>query len=274
MAYPRFPVKPEDQEALSTARDDIHALGDAVEETLLQCFEAPAAGSAIENCKPRDPDRYWLGAAYSCINVAVDHLRGLAQAWSAKERGGLPHTAGFTLIRGATEAAARGCWLSDPALSNSSRIARGILEWDYSIERFTQHAHDAPRARGLRTTLTTTIAGDRIMLVGRKVQGRTCRGEKRPFITDLIKAQLPRLGGPAYGLLSGYAHAEVWVTLFDRIPAGADKGYVVVDVPKQLALLRDAALPLVGQAVGSIVQLAGHDRAEWDARTTALIVGT
>ena len=183
----------------------------------MQCFEAPSVGSTVEACKPRDPDRYRLGAAYSCVNVSVDHLRALSKAWSPS-RVGLPHTAGFTLVRGATEAAARGCWLADPALNNSGLIARGILEWDYSIERFTQHAHDAPRARTLRATLTATIAGDRIMLMGRNVQGRTCRGEKRPLITDLIKAQMPRLGGPTYGLLSGYAHAEVWVTLFDRIP--------------------------------------------------------
>jgi hypothetical protein len=263
-------LEPGERDAVTRAGDDIRALSKAADDVITRCVNAPASTSAVATSRGRKPDEYWLTTAYSSVLVATDHLRALRAAWAAEQ--GMPHSAGYTLIRGAAEAAARACWLADCSISSRQRIARGILEWDYSMDRIRRADEDGEHARRIRAGFDTTIVDVGYPLLGRRVEGRICDGERRPKITDLMKAQLP-VGGLAYALLSGYAHAEVWVMMLDWEPAGPNGVVVALNITRQLNLLRVAALFLLKEAVGSLVELAALDVSAWERRALPLVFG-
>jgi hypothetical protein len=142
---PKFALEPKEREALARARADVKALVTASEEALNLCTQAPVPGSPLAIAVGSDIERFWVTTATSAINVSVDNLRALSVAWTAEQ--GVPHSAGYTLIRSATEAAARASWLATPGVSPRVRAARGIVEWDYSIECFRHLDEDGEHRR-------------------------------------------------------------------------------------------------------------------------------
>jgi hypothetical protein len=275
---PHIPVfmTPDEHAALEKASEDVRSLIDAVEETFDQCVHRPVPASAVEVCSMKDPEGWWLMYAQFSINVGIDHLRTLLAAWAAPR--GLPHAAGYTLIRGATEAAARACWLVDSSLIPRERTARGILERQYTIGRLEQlkvegnSQHIQQRRAGFAATIASA---------GFTVTGRKCESQERPGITRLMKSLLtaPTQSGAgtagelAYSLLSGYAHAETWVLLMDMKPVGSGMSAVDPSVSRQILLLRVAALRLLHTAVCWVVELAGLDVSGWKRSALPWVFG-
>jgi hypothetical protein len=265
-------AKPDERDALRKARDDVRTVIALVDEELTRCIDAPGPESAIAACVSKDPDRYWLTAAGSAVNVATDHLRALLTSWTDPD--GIPHSAGYTLIRGATEAAARSLWLADTKIDARERTVRGILEWDYSIECFGRVDRVGRDYRRTRALFDKTIADAGYAMVGRKIGRRKCERQERPRITELIESLLPtQTGRRAYSLLSGYAHAEVWVMMLNWELAASGKVATTLDVTTHIDLLRGAALRLLDDAVSSLAQLGGHDVAAWKRSVRPLVRG-
>src|ERR1039458_8358556 len=104
-------ISPEERDALIQARSDVLALTEAADKMLNRCISAPVAGSEVESCLLKDPDGWWLMYSHSSLYVAIDHLTALVALWAAPA---IPHSAGYTVTRGAAEAAARACWLAHP----------------------------------------------------------------------------------------------------------------------------------------------------------------
>jgi hypothetical protein len=266
-------ISPEERDALIQARSDVLALTEAADKMLNRCIAAPVAGSEVESCLLKDPDGWWLMYSHSSLYVAIDHLTALVALWAAPA---IPHSAGYTVIRGAAEAAARACWLVDPSVASRDRTARGIAEAAYDLGCMTRVEGDTESMRQRKTVFETTIAR-----AGFAVDRGACENQKHPGPTSLMHWLLSApitsgatrtTGGLAYTLLSGYAHAETWATLMDMKRVDPRMGVMALNLPRQIQLLR-LAMRLLHTGVCWTVELAGFDVEAWKQEAVPLFRG-
>jgi hypothetical protein len=266
-ALPLFVTNAE-RELLGRAADDVRALIAAADDYLGRCLKAPTTGSTVAACAGSYLDGQWVHFAAQSIHMANDHLRTLLRSWAPPDP--ISDSAGFTVVRGAAEASARACWLTDTTLSDRERTARGILEARYSWDNVARVLIDPTPALAERDRLTEAAAAVGFRLAGGSREG-TCNGERRPGSTWLLASLLPApvpseagtQGQLAYAWLSGHAHAEPWVFLLDMMRAGAGQVAAPLNVERLVSLLRVGALRLYNLAMLQMVELAGHDDAAW-----------
>jgi hypothetical protein len=267
-------ISPEERDALTKAHGDAFELLEATDAMLHRCVTAPMPASALQSCLGKEPDDWWLTYSQASLIVATDHLRALLALWSAPA---IPHSAGYTVIRGAAEAAARACWLVDPLLAFRERIARGIVERAYALERMSQAEGETQHIQESRAGFEMTVAR-----AGFAIVHLTCEKQERPRTTPLMESLLSgpitsetthtTVGGLSYKLLSGYAHAEAWATLMDMQPVGSGMAMMALNVPRQIQLLR-LAMRLLHTGVCWTVGLAGFDVEAWKQGAVPLVLG-
>jgi hypothetical protein len=269
-------TSPEERAALIKARSDVLALIGATDTMLGRCITEQASTSEVDTCLLKNPEGWWLTYSHSSLFVAADHLSALLAIWAAPA---IPHSAGYTVIRGAAEAAARACWFVDPSLASRERIARGIVERAYDLGQMRRFVGETEQVRQGRTVFDTTIAR-----AGFALDRGTCENQKRPGpgVTSLMHWLLSApitsgstgtIGGLTYALLSGYAHAETWATLMDVERVDPRMGVLALNIPRQIQLLR-LAMRLLHTGVCWTVQLAGLDVDAWKNHAVPLVLGT
>jgi hypothetical protein len=266
-------ISPEERDALMKARSDVLALTEAADKMLNRCIAGPVAGSELDSCLLKNPDGWWLMYSHSSLYVAIDHLTALVALWAAPA---IPHSAGYTVIRGAAEGAARACWLVDPSLTSRERIARGIVEHAYALDCMRRVEGDSEQIRIRRRAFEMTL-----LRAGFAVDGRVCENEARPRIATLMHQLLSApiasgsagtVGGLAYALLSGFAHAEPWATLMDMQRVDSRVAVMTLNPLLQVQVLR-LAMRLLVLGVCWTVGLAGFDVEAWKQEAVPLFRG-
>jgi hypothetical protein len=268
----------------------LHRCTSAGSAFFAEILAQPRVGSVAESSlKDKDlMEPFYLAAMY--LHVALDHYLSLQTMFipSAVPAGAagpeVRNYAPYTIVRGALETDARACWLLDPQLAPSGRIARALTERALNLREVQRL--DLKSDSGERIDYAARIA--RVSEVaarhnlGQKLnseQELVWVGERRPNMTELLNELLPErgpdtngepLGSHTYALLSARAHGNPWAVLHNMQSAGslgrhATVAEVVIDVIELMRLL-SIALRLHSEAMRRAGLLDGRETVEWEKR--------
>lgn len=270
---------PEDNAAVNAAYNHLNGLLPIASQHYFGADAKPVDGSAIAAAK-EDADLY---VAHSLAGIlfqaSEDHLLLVLGTFIG---GAIPRYALYTVIRGAIEAAAWCCWLEDPAISTTDRVARALTERFTSISALSKLGR-APKFDKQVAQMMSVASKYKIKPKNNKNAELIAFGKARPKVTDLLISLMPDatpetnglpLGDHTYKTLSARAHATGWALVEGAVPvAKADDHsklmYITVAIPELLRVLRIAS-DLHCRAVRQRLQLAGQSEHEFTAGITGL----
>lgn len=269
------PTSPDDNAAVNAAYNHVNGLLPVASSLYFDADGNPADGSELATAKG-DADLY---VAHSLAGIlfqaAEDHLLLVQGTFVG---GVIPRYGLYTVIRGALEAAAWCCWLEDPSVNATDRVARGLTERIMSLRELNKLGRAGKFAQQL--TQMQEVAqkfGIAVIPMGKTNPEPLAFGSPRPKITPLLRELLPApnaetaglsLGEHTYKTLSARAHATGWALVEGAVPMGkvndhTTLAYITADIPELLRVLR-IAVDLHTRAVLQRLKLAGRKDKEFD----------
>lgn len=262
-------MTPEETAVLEREATRLARLLSASEKFTAEAANPPVPGSRMGHAHTADlRDAY--GIAQLLILACEDHLR---TALLVLKTGPLPSFALYTLVRAAADAAVRAKHLLDPAISEQTRLARGMNErLDNINQQFKAmaaqgRAHYDQRVQHLEQR---ALANGIAVLREKRKDGAAGKvigfGEPWSKDVDLFSRYLPA-GSMAFRILSGYVHSKPWVLApgYKAQPSSDPKVGIVptdMDVGMFVAVLT-TVLDLHDASVGHWLTLAGYPAEVW-----------
>ncbi len=163
-------------------------------------------------------DTHMFGGA--TLRAASDYVRGIAELFASDHP---PLYAHLTLARAALESAVVSAWLSEPGITGSERIKRGLCELLYSANEVSALQLDArgPENVGFWKDVGASLGWP----INNSRTKPIIDGTRRPRISDGVVelsggATDARVGDLLYSRLSAVDHVT-WFGLFSAFDAGA-----------------------------------------------------
>jgi hypothetical protein len=200
------------------------------------------------------------------LDPAEDHFRTILTVLTASDA--LPRFSLFTLVRGAAVPTMHARYLADPAIDESTRLARGLtarlmnLEQQQKVHPEAQGDHFEKRVEHLRRRAEE----NGIEVVRNKNGIITGFGENWPSDTALAETYIPA-GKTFFQYVSGYGHSLPWAIYpTHRAQESDDPDVKIVptdlNVPLLAALL-NGALSLYDETIGFLIAGAGYPAVVW-----------
>jgi hypothetical protein len=262
-------MTPEETVVLEREATRLARLLSASEKFTAEAANPPVPGSRMGHARTVDlRDAYDIAALL--ILACEDHLR---TALLVLKTGPLPSFALYTLLRAAADAIVRAKHLLDPAISEQTRLARGMNERLDNINQLSKamaapgRAHYDQRVQHLEHR---ALANGISVLREKRKDGTVGKvigfGEPWSKDVDLFSRYLPA-GSIAFRFLSGYVHSKPWVLApgYKAQPSSEPKVGIVptdMDVGMFVAVLT-TVLDLHDASVGHWLTLAGYPAEVW-----------
>lgn len=243
----------------------------------LECTANPAPTSAISRAK-RNKDLILTLDASLPLSAAGDHFITVANVFAGIP---IPRYSLFSVVRSALENDARACWLLDPAIDDTHRLARTLTDRSGSLfeyRRIGKKIGTRTPAQNYAWRIKRCLsAARRWKIVHNRYQDGRIVFAVRPKITNLIADLLPAtspinkkmtVGQHTYAALSARAHGDPWALLgqpVSLVKVNKRQGGAVVSADLvELCRLLGVALQLHDEAIKRIAILAGVDPTVWE----------
>ena len=279
MTAPPGEMTPEEQRVARITLVHLQLYVAAASAFFAEARDRPRPGSALASLMA-DKDLMqpvYLAGMY--LEVARDHFGSVM--WAFTPPAEVARYSVYTLVRGALEADAWACWLLDPGLSSTERLARSLTLRALDlreVRRLDVADEDSEWSYEDRVSAIEVTAARHHLQAQRNKHGEVFAvGARKPEMVALLDELLPEpytgpnaqpLGSRSYGLLSARAHGNPWAVLHNVKRAGRLGPHVAVaevevDVLEFMRLLR-VALRLHSEAMNRTALLNGQDPSDWE----------
>lgn len=229
----------------------------------------PTPDSFFMRATKQNGGQWWRETGDLPLAASYDHLA----AFRTLLRGPIPRQAGYSVLRGSSEAAAIAWWVFDPGVSEEERVHRGFEERLHGIH--TQRGLIATRKELLATIQADLVAEAAKFGLSEQPDSRakelTTFGKPRLAIQDLLIRILPDKppessltnGEILWRLTSAWSHSELWTNIVGLQQAGDDtKPRVLTVHMPTLMRMCELTVRVHDTAFSRRMQLAGH--ATWE----------